>query len=329
MPSEDANSPRIDSSFAIGQPVSELYRDPAGYDPSLELNAAVRVALLLGLPLLLTGEPGCGKTSVAHWLAWKMGYELLVYNVKSLSVGRDLLYDFDELARFRDIQLREHRSPMDYLRLNALGLAIFFSAAQDRFQEGTTLSELASRYDESLFSKRHVVLIDELDKAPRDTPNDLLMEIDQMKFRIRELDATIEGVPDLRPIVIITSNSEKSLPEPFLRRCVFHHIASPDDTRRKEIVARREHPFADRKQLFHQAMRYFDSLNVLSRAPGTAELLAWLTALEEEVKGLEKQKGIDSIKTLKGLMGSALGTLAKTKEDLELAERRLKEQGLG
>jgi MoxR-like ATPase len=172
------------------------------------------------------------------------------------------------------------------------------------------------------------VLIDELDKAPRDTPNDLLLEIDQLEFRIRELDAEIYGSPDLRPVVIITSNSEKSLPEPFLRRCVFHHIDAPDDKRRRDIVTRRNHPFAARGSLYNEALSYFARLRILSRPPGTAELLAWLTALEENVVSQEARRGRGSVRTLKGVLRPTLGTLAKTKEDLDLAGNELAGAGL-
>jgi MoxR-like ATPase len=346
----DAERGRTESrpeAFKLGTPVSELYRDPAGYDPGEDLEAAVRVALLLGLPLLLTGEPGCGKTSVAYWLAWKLqlggpqhrDYPL-VYNVKSISTGRDLLYEFDELDRFRDSQPGAQRKPTEsYLRLNALGRAILFSAEHNKpVRDGPlTYSDLVSRQAEDglsrgmRFGRRHVVLIDELDKAPRDTPNDLLLEIEEMRFRIRELDAWVDGAPERRPIVVITSNSEKSLPEPFLRRCVFHHIRSPDDARRRDIVSRRQHPFAQRSELFDGAMRFFDVLHgspehppELGRPPGTAELLAWLTVLEERAS---RPKG-EVLRGLKGIVRHTLGTLAKTKEDMERAEAVMVREGL-
>jgi MoxR-like ATPase len=340
---ERAETQSRGGAFYLGTPVSELYRDPAGYDPGEDLDAAVRVALLLGMPLLLTGEPGCGKTSVAYWLAWKLQLagpehrdEPLVYNVKSTSTGKDLLYDFDELARFRDSQPGASRqAPESYLRLNALGRAILFSSDRHRLVRGSSLtyadlvrSEEADSPSETRFERRHVVLMDELDKAPRDTPNDLLLEIEEMRFRIRELDAWVEGAPERRPIVIITSNSEKSLPEPFLRRCVFHHIRSPDDARRRDIVSRRQHPFARRRELFDSAMQFFDLLHgssdrpsELGRPPGTAELLAWLTVLEERASRAEAMlMKTETVRSLKGIMRNTLGTLAKTKEDLERAE---------
>ena len=319
MSVERFDLPASDAPFKFGTPVSELYRDPAGYDPSPELRAAIRVALLLGMPLLLTGEPGCGKTSVGHWLAWKLQLgDALVHNVKSASTGRELLYDFDELGRFRDIHGGTKRENSYYVRLNALGLAILFSAkgttplGYESFKYENLAGPAQGGADADRFARRHVVLIDELDKAPRDTPNDLLLELEQMRFRIGELDTWVEGAPEHRPIVVITSNSEKSLPEPFLRRCVFHHIKSPDDARRREIVARRRHPFVRREAAFEEAMRLFERLHSsLGRPPGTAELLAWLTALEDEAKRAElRQPANTPVTSLKGLFEPSLGTLA-------------------
>jgi MoxR-like ATPase len=152
-----------------------------------------------------------------------------------------------------------------------------------------------------------------------------------MRFRIGELDAWIEGAPEHRPVVVITSNSEKSLPEPFLRRCVFHHIKSPDDARRREIVARRCHPFVRREAAFEEAMRLFDRLHDrLGRPPGTAELLAWLTALEDEAKRAElRQAAGTPLTSLKGILEPSLGTLAKTKEDLDRAREVVEMESLG
>jgi MoxR-like ATPase len=333
--------PRADktASLVLPEPVSDRYKSPEGYDPSPELVAAANVALWLGQPLLLTGEPGCGKTSVGEWLAWQLGLgRPLVHNVKSTTLGRDLLYTFDELARFRDAQARRGspRPQHHYMRLNALGLAIVLSGQPDTPLSDTpnltyrdlTESRLPGPSGANLpakdaephrFGRRHVVLIDELDKAPRDTPNDLLFEIERMEFAIPEIGTVVAGDPSRRPIVIITSNSEKSLPEPFLRRCIFHHIEAPDAGRRRDIIARRQHPFARRQELFTEAMDLFESLReALGRSPGTAELLAWLDVLDAEV-----QRAVSPVTTLKGLVRPSLGILAKTREDLERAQAEL------
>jgi MoxR-like ATPase len=331
--SDPASSPL---GFRFGAPVANQFNDPAGYYPGEDLSAAVEVELLLGMPLLLTGDPGCGKTSVAHWLAMKLGLApALAFNVKSTSMGRDLLYVHDDLARFRDAQPgRQPQPPQAYLTLNALGKAILFSNAPNvllghGLAARDLLSDAPAQGDDPRFGRRHVVLIDELDKAPRDTPNDLLLEIERMRFRVPELAIDIEGQPDLRPAVVITSNSEKNLPEPFLRRCVFHHIQAPDDARRRDIVARRQHPFARRGTLFSQAMDFFDRLaNELSRKPGSAELLAWLTQLEDAVVHADAAQPNQPRDNLFGLMEPGLGVLAKTVDDLETAKGLLKRRGL-
>jgi len=314
----------------FGEPVSERFKDPAGYLADPDLDAAVRVALLLGMPLLLTGGPGCGKTSVAAWLARRLDLgEPLVFNVKSTTTGRDLLYEFDELARFRDAQARQGEvDESRYLRLNALGLAIALTGVGGQVlgARGTTLRDVAMRsgaVGPADFQRRRVVLVDELDKAPRDTPNDLLLEILEMKFQIRELDAWIEGSPSLRPVVVITSNSEKSLPEPFLRRCVFHHIRTPTDAWRRRIVALRQHPITERTALFDAAMSAFDRISArLGRAPGTAELLAWLTVLDERVRTHLATPDARP-PALADVVDGSLGVLAKTTEDLARAKTEI------
>lgn len=227
--------PREDTTASVRfpTPFTERYKDAQGFDPGADLIAAVNVALILGQPLLLTGAPGCGKTSVGGWLSWQLGLgDPLVHNVKSTTPGRSLLYEFDELGRFRDAQ--PNRSPQpdrEYLRFNALGLAILLSAAPNTPSGKASVELLGSAQLPDLASRlgqRHVVLIDELDKAPRDTPNDLLFEIERMEFAVSEVRSRVIGDPARRPIVVITSNTEKMLPEPFLRRCVFHHISPPD-----------------------------------------------------------------------------------------------------
>lgn len=326
--------PRADPRAPINLPAPfyNRYNDPEGYDPDPELVTAVNVALLLGQPLLLTGEPGCGKTTLASWLARQLGLEgPLVCNVKSSTIGRDLLYEFDELARFRDAQASNFLPQQEYLAFSALGLAILFSAGPDAepvrstVPPPSTMMAPPQRHSdlykgEFSKSRRCVVLVDELDKAPRDTPNDLLHEIDQMSFYVRELGLSISGDSAHRPIVVITSNSEKTLPEPFLRRCVYHHIFSPSPSRRREIIVKRNATFARRGKLFDEAMELFEKIRTqVGRAPGTSELLAWLDVLENFVAKEETSQGssVVSLSAYSDEIRLTLGALIKTREDLE------------
>jgi MoxR-like ATPase len=310
-------------------PFFERYKDAKEYDPGIALESAINIALILGQPLLLTGEPGSGKTSVAYWLAYRLGHsEPLVQIVKSTTSGKDLLYTFDELARFRDAQSRdeaERATPQHkYLELSALGLAILFSGEGDdqlgtpRPRLGDVVAKPLRRSD--LYRKtypdrrRHVVLIDELDKAPSDTPNDLLSEIERMEFLIPELSVKVSGDPGFRPVIIVTSNSEKSLPDAFLRRCVYHHIPPPNRQRRAEIVDRRRPKLADRPELFANAMATFEEIHggmARGRKPGTAEMLAWLDAIEA-VYPRSVTKLRDDLERL----GVTLKFLGKSEEDL-------------
>src|SRR5215471_4965664 len=236
-------------------PLAEAHKRSDAYFPADGLQQAIDVSMLLGQPLLLTGDPGTGKTRAAYWLAEQIkAGPLLRFDVKSTSTGTDLLYHFDEVARFRDSTRREEKPLVRYLRFNALGAAILHAAGGGAVLqtvtgeplEGATLARhrelLLDAFgakaphdgkvtaallapDDTAFAGaapvHRVVLIDELDKAPRDTPNDLLAEIEDMGFKIPELGLLVQADAGFRPIVIITSNSEKSLPDPFLRRCAY------------------------------------------------------------------------------------------------------------
>src|SRR5262249_10966729 len=177
---------------------------------------AGKVALMLQEPLLLTGEPGTGKTQLAFSVAWQLGLDSpLIFETKSTSVSRDLFYNFDNLRRFQAAQVpSESLDPKAYISFKALGLAILYTLP------AAELSEIVSTGASHHEPRRSVVLIDEVDKAPRDFPNDILNELEHLYFRVPEMgNRIVRADPALRPIVVITSNSEKGLPDAFLRRC--------------------------------------------------------------------------------------------------------------
>ena len=265
------------------------------YLASKETALAVNTALAAELPLLVTGEPGTGKTSLAASISWQLELgRVYRFDTRSDHVARDLLYSFDSLARFHDAQIGSRRALEvgAYIRYEALGAAIV----------------------DTINLKRHrVVLIDEIDKAPRDFPNDLLDAIDRMAFRIQETDQEFMAPPELRPIVIITTNGERQLPDPFLRRCVFHHIPFPDAEHLQRIV--HEH-FPEPSPIYEAAVARLEKLRkesggLLTRQPGTAELLAWVKVL---VRSLGPNPDTSQIKS--GQLPFA-GVLLKAQEDLE------------
>lgn len=242
---------------------------PSGYHPDPALRAAVNVALLLQQPLLVTGEPGTGKTR----LAWSVAYDLglpppLEYRTKTSSTAADLLYRYDSLGHFRDVQLKRERQIEEYITYSELGQAIR-EAAKCPKAAGNPLQG------------RSVVLVDEIDKAPRDFPNDLLADIETMSFRVRETGEHWEAPADRRPIVILTSNSEKSLPDAFLRRCAFHYIQFPSPELLAEIVGTRLN--LEGSDLVVKAVAQFETIRKLTlrKPPATAELMAWIRALKE------------------------------------------------
>ncbi len=346
------------------------FQDPRGYQRPDGLFESFDAAMLLGLPLLITGEPGTGKTQAAYWLSQTLGENdrevedkdkapaLLQTDVKSTTGGRDLLYRFDEVARFRDSAAGGTPRPLiDYLEFEALGEAIVRAAG------GTAaLKVLGSKSPEEVCLRAfgrtdgamvaadllpgdpsfktaeptcRVVLIDELDKAPRDTPNDLLAEVENMAFSIPELGLRIDAAagaadPRLRqrPIVVITSNSERDLPEPFLRRCAFFHIDFPSEAQLKQIVAERiRQGFGTPDKPSHLAESTTSLLTELRRAdlakkPGTAEYLAWCAWLAGSAVGLKANtRWQDLVDPEQGRrLIKSLGCLVKTKDDFGKAK---------
>ncbi|MEO8628660.1 MAG: MoxR family ATPase [Betaproteobacteria bacterium] len=293
-------------------PERQKQTDPAGYLMESRLVDAINVALVLSQPLLLTGEPGTGKTQLAHRLAWELGYGApLVFNTKSTSTARDLFYTFDTMGRFHAAQTREGSSTnLDYMSYNALGLAILLSRLR-----ADILSVLPPGFVH-VGPRRAVVLIDEIDKAPRDFPNDLLHEVDAMAFRIPQLgNVEVQADRALRPVLVLTSNSEKNLPDAFLRRCVFFNIPFPGRARLTEIVQARLSAFRDgTSALLDSGLDFFLKVREqnLRKPPSTAELINWLQVMVEHGAPANQP-----LKSSRAAMGKCLSTLAKNKEDVD------------
>jgi MoxR-like ATPase len=319
----DAAQP-AENQEAVVLPIPQRARlmDPANYLADPGLADACNVALLLGQPLLLTGEAGTGKTLFAASVAHRLNLPPpLKFETKSTSSAQELFYTYDALKRFQSKD--DAGSALPYITYRALGTAILRTRQQADVQAWLPPGFVHPG------RTRSVVLIDEIDKAPRDFPNDMLNELELMYFRVLELDAEIRADLSLLPVVIITSNSEKDLPDAFLRRCVYYDIAFPDRERLEEIVSRRLGLNAAGSGAFiDAALSLFELLRLpgsgLRKKPATAELLGWMLALRQIRPEMENP--LDDPQVAQ----ETLYILVKTSEDqrrgAELVQRWIQER---
>ena len=271
----------------------ERFEGTKDYIATDDLKVAVNAAVTLRRPLLVKGEPGTGKTVLAHEIAKAVNAPLIEWNVKSTTKAHQGLYEYDAVARLRDGQLGDERvhDISNYIKKGKLWEA--FEAPQ-----------------------LPVLLIDEIDKADIEFPNDLLQELDRMSFDVYETQQRIEAKE--RPIVVITSNNEKELPDAFLRRCFFHYISFPDRDTMREIIE--VHFPSIQKNLVTKAMEIFYDIREvpgLKKKPSTSELLDWLKLLLNEDMPVEVLQDANPNKAIPPLHGALL----KNEQDVMLFER--------
>jgi MoxR-like ATPase len=269
------------------------FQGTSNYVATDDLKVAVNAAVLLRRPLLVKGEPGTGKTVLAHEIAKAVGAPLIEWNIKSTTKAQQGLYEYDAVARLRDGQLGDERvhDISNYIR-------------KGKLWEAFTAPQLP------------VLLIDEIDKADIEFPNDLLQELDRMSFDVYETHETIAAKE--RPIVVITSNNEKELPDAFLRRCFFHYIKFPDRATMQAIID--VHFPNIQKTLVTKAMDIFYEVREvpgLKKKPSTSELLDWLKLLLNEDMPLDVLQNRDPTKAIPPLHGALL----KNEQDVMLFER--------
>ena len=268
------------------------FKGTQNYISTEDLNVAVNAAITLEKPLLIKGEPGTGKTELARQISNSLGLEIIEWNIKSTTKAQQGLYEYDAVSRLRDSQLGDNK----------------IENIENYIKKGKIWNAFVSK-------ERSVLLIDEIDKADIEFPNDLLQELDKMEFFVYETNQIVRAKK--RPIVIITSNNEKELPEAFLRRCFFHYIQFPEiDTLRKIIQVH----FPDiKKSLLEAALnRFFEIRDVpgLKKKPSTSEALDWIKLLL-----IEDINPIDLKTDGKDLLPKLHGALIKNEQDIHLFER--------
>lgn len=260
------------------------------YVASEELMRSVNIAIALQKPLLIKGEPGTGKTMLAEAISQALGKKLIIWNIKSTTKAQDGLYVYDVVQRLYDSQ--------------------FGNEGVDDIGKYVKLGKLGEAFHSD---EQVILLIDEIDKADLEFPNDLLWELDKMEFYIPETKETVKAKQ--RPIVIITSNAEKELPDAFLRRCIFHYIDFPDQEQMEKII--RVHFDHIDETLLAQAMQafyYLRSIDSVEKKPSTSELVDWIRALQ--------LSGVDTSRIAKDI--PFIGVLLKKDKDILAVQRRLR-----
>src|ERR1700760_3277060 len=273
--------------------MSQRFEGTTNYVATDDLKVAVNAAIALERPLLIKGEPGTGKTVLAYEIAKALDAELITWHIKSTTKAHQGLYEYDAVTRLRDSQLGE----------------VGVKDVRNYIKKGKLWEAFESK-------QRPVLLIDEIDKADIEFPNDLLQELDRMEFYVYETNETIKAA--VRPIVLITSNNEKELPDAFLRRCFFHYIRFPERETMQKIVD--VHYPNIKQKLVNEALNVFYQIRDvpgLKKKPSTSELLDWLKLLMNEDIPPEALKEKDPTKLIPPLHGALL----KNKQDVHLFER--------
>ena len=263
------------------------------YIATEDLKVAVNAAITLERPIIVKGEPGTGKTMLAHEVAEALGSKIITWHIKSTTKAQQGLYEYDAITRLRDSQLGEEK----------------VKDVKNYIKQGKLWESFES-------NERPILLIDEIDKADIEFPNDLLQELDRMEFFVYETNETIKAAK--RPVVIITSNNEKELPDAFLRRCFFHYISFPDTSTMEKIVD--VHYPKIKSKLVSESLKVFYELRDvpgIKKKPSTSELLDWLKLLmNEDIKPEMLRE-----KNANNLIPPLHGALLKNEQDVHLFER--------